>query len=243
MVRTPLILFIYLTASIAAICPAMAASKNGSREIFLIPGKDALPPDGSLGDREIALTFDDGPDPNLTPKILETLRKYQVKAVFFEIGNAASLHPELTKEVLTQGHSLGSHSWDHRDLGPLPLPDALEDIRRGREAVDQAAGSGFHSTFFRFPSFSESPELQDNLKEMGLISFEASIFPDDWLTPDPKELLARSLAAVEAQNHGIILFHDIQPQTAAMLDGFLAELLARGFKTAVFRQKINGPSF
>jgi peptidoglycan/xylan/chitin deacetylase (PgdA/CDA1 family) len=208
-----------------------------SREIFVGAADAPLPGDGGLQDHEIALTIDDGPDPDLTPKVLAALKKHGVHANFFETGEHAEAHPELSRQVLREGHSLGSHSWDHADLTVLPLADALANIQHGRTAVETASGAT--TIFFRFPFFYSTPDLVSGIAKMGLLAFDASIFPDDWLVPDPKELLQRALDAVEANHHGLILLHDTQPQTAAMLDDFLTEIEARGYGTVVFRQRIS----
>ncbi|MGZ3695829.1 MAG: polysaccharide deacetylase family protein, partial [Bdellovibrionota bacterium] len=105
----------------------------------------------------------------------------------------------------------------------------------GHSTVEAAAGRRFHSHFFRFPGFSSTPELIEALKPLGLTAFNANIVTEDWATPNPQELLEKSLAMVENEQHGIVLFHDVQPQTAEMLDEFLSEIKKRGFKTVVFR--------
>lgn len=217
--------------------PSWGTNSSGvSREVTIDPGAQ-LPVDGNLKDGEIALTFDDGPDPVITTKILNILKKYEVKAVFFQIGIFAQNHPEMAKEILAQGHSLGSHSWDHSDLAALPLNEAIANLVRGHEAVEKASGPHFHTPFFRFPKFSDSNELKKAVSNIGFTAFYANIITEDWMTPDPKVLLQKSLDALEANKKGIVLFHDIQPQTAEMLEAFLKEIFARGYKTVVFRSK------
>jgi endo-1,4-beta-xylanase len=207
-----------------------------SREVYVGPDQ-SLPIDGGLQTGEVALTFDDGPDPVTTRQILKTLKKYGVRAVFFQVGRNAQNAPEVTREIIADGHSVGSHSWDHPDLAKLPLPDALKNIRLGHAAVEKAAGLSFHLPFFRFPHFSSTPELKAALQGVGLVSFHANIVTEDWMTPDPQELLAKSFAAVDAEKKGIVIFHDIQPVTAEILDEFLSGLVSRGYRTVVFRPR------
>ena len=216
--------------------PSSFAGKLMSREVFVDP-RASLAADGGLSDGEFALTFDDGPAPHITRKILAILRAHEVKAVFFEVGLNAEAHPELTQQILKEGHSLGSHSWDHADLATLPLADAVENIERGHAAVLSAAGGRFSTPFFRFPGFSWTAQLLDAVQKLGLLPFQANIVTEDWMTPDPRELLKKALAMVDREKHGILLFHDIQPQTAEMLDAFLTELENRGSKSVVFRAR------
>jgi endo-1,4-beta-xylanase len=209
-----------------------------SIEVIVDPGATPLLLDEALEAGQVALTFDDGPaDPETTRSILRTLEKHGVKAVFFQVGIHAESHPEVTREILLQGHALGSHSWDHANLTELPLAEAIDNIERGHRAVMQAADTGTSMPFFRFPFLESSEELRQAVQGMGLAAFHADIISEDHATPDPDELLAKALAAVEAEQRGIVLFHDIQPQTAVMLDAFLHELEIRGYRTVVFRPR------
>jgi peptidoglycan-N-acetylglucosamine deacetylase len=227
------ICIVFAGISAGAGLPAQASI---TQEILIDPSQPPLPSDGNLKDGQFALTFDDGPDPLNTMRILKTLKKYDIKATFFEVGTFAALYPEVTKEILKQGHSLGSHSWDHSDLATLSLKEGTENILQGHTAVERAAGNGFHTPFFRFPFFSSTPELDSALMAQGLTAFSANTVPGDWMTPDPKKLLANSLAALDAQKHGIFLLHDVHPQTAEMLDAFLEQFVAKGYRTVVFRE-------
>ena len=232
-----------LFLSLAMICfsfSAFSQQKNlvtsfASKEIAVDPNSPPLPMDGNLKDGEFALTFDDGPDPLTTPKILEILKKHGIKATFFEVGSMVEAQPEITRQILKAGHSVGSHSWNHADLATLAIDEAMGNIKRGHKAVELAGN--FHTPFFRFPFFSWTDELMTVVRGLGLTPFHANVVTEDWMTPDPKELLEKSLGMLETEKHGIILFHDIQPQTAEMLDAFLDEFEARGYTSVVFRAK------
>lgn len=211
--------------SLTAFAGRVVPVKNGT----------AVPLDGALRANEFALTFDDGPDPEITPKILAVLAKHGVKATFFEVGERALAHPELTKAVLAAGHALGSHSWDHADLTQLPEAEAEANIRRGHRAVEEAAGNGFHANFFRFPYFYSNEALQAAVQGMGYSAFPANVVTEDWLDQTPAALLAKSLRVVKEQGHGIILFHDVQPPTPVMMDEFLTAMEAQGAQFVEFR--------
>ena len=220
-----LLLFLLLVSSVDAFAGRVVPVKNGS----------AVPLDGALQENEFALTFDDGPDPEITPKILEVLARHGVKATFFEVGERALAHPEITKAVLAAGHALGSHSWDHSDLTQMPEAEAEANIRRGHLAVEEAAGGGFHSSFFRFPYFYSNEALQAAVRGMGYSAFPANVVTEDWLAQTPAELLAKSLRFAQEQGHGIILFHDVQPPTPVMMDEFLTAMETRGARFVEFR--------
>jgi len=104
---------------------------------------------GARADRKIALTFDDGPDPEATPRVLDILAAHRVTASFFLVGERATRHPGLARRIAEAGHDLGNHSWSHRSLwlaGPLRTVD---EVRRGHAAIAQATGA--EPRFFRPP--------------------------------------------------------------------------------------------
>lgn len=90
-------------------------------------------------ERGVALTFDDGPDPDFTPQVLDALAAAGVHATFFVVGKRAERHPELVRRIAEEGHLLGSHSWSHREPGSLPARELARDYRLGRRAVEAAA--------------------------------------------------------------------------------------------------------
>ncbi len=180
---------------------------------------------------EVVLTFDDGPRPGKTPAILDTLDAFGVKATFLMLGNAAEAHPELAREVALRGHTIGSHTYDHADLTKLGRQAALAEIVRGEEAVAKAldgAGRGL-SPFFRFPYLSQTPFLRTNLVQGSMVVLDVDIDSKDYFSDAPEDVIARTLAALDARGGGVILFHDIHARTVAMLPDFLAALEAKGY--------------
>ena len=99
--------------------------------------------------RSVALTFDDGPHPVMTPWILELLDRYHVKATFFVVGKQAAMYPDLVREIASHGHELGSHSHTHRDLSKLDPPEIEQELVKSRAAIRQACGKVV--TLFRPP--------------------------------------------------------------------------------------------
>ena len=199
-------------------------------------GMKTYPQSLALGDHEVVLTFDDGPWPATTPKILDALAAECVQATFFLIGRNAAAAPSLVKRELAEGHTIGHHSYSHPSvsLRGLSLEAAKVDIARGFAADDVAAyGSAAEQPrvpFFRYPGFGDSPALNEWLKSRDIGVFGTDIWASDWSAMSPEAELALVLKRLEAQKRGIILFHDTKAQTANMLPAFLQELRLRGYK-------------
>src|SRR5690348_15730986 len=112
-----------------------------------------------LRDHEIVLTFDDGPWPGNTPAVLKALADQCTKALFFPIGKHAGWHPEILKEVAAAGHTIGTHTWSHKDLSRLTQQEAKAEIEKGIAAVSVALGDKPVGPFFRFPALRQQPEM------------------------------------------------------------------------------------
>jgi len=125
-----------------------------------------------LRDKEVVLTFDDGPWPGNTPAVLKALADECLKATFFEIGKHASWHPEITKQVIAAGMTVGTHTWSHQDLARNPYAKDIEqakaEIEMGNSAVHLAAGGGKVAPFFRFPALQHPPQLLSYLAERNI---------------------------------------------------------------------------
>jgi peptidoglycan/xylan/chitin deacetylase (PgdA/CDA1 family) len=184
-----------------------------------------------LHEGEVVLTFDDGPWPGTTERILETLKAECVRATFFLIGRNALAHPALVQREVAQGHTIAYHSFSHPMLDHMPLAAAQADIDRGIVAVDAALQSqGVHAApFFRFPYFASTPPLLDWLERRRMPVFGADLWASDWNRMSPDQELALILGRIEESRGGIVLLHDTKAQTAAMLGPFLRALKARGF--------------
>lgn len=192
-----------------------------------------------LGPKEVVLTFDDGPMPKYTKPILDALDKFCTKATFFYVGQMAQAYPDMVKEVMGRGHTMGTHTWSHPlNLRALSLERATDQIERGFAAVALAAGQPI-APFFRFPGLSDSSPLLAHLQARGIAAFTVDVVSNDSYIASPARLVARTIAQVERQNGGIVLFHDIKASTAAALPTILTELKKRGFKVVHLRTKSN----
>jgi peptidoglycan/xylan/chitin deacetylase (PgdA/CDA1 family) len=195
-------------------------------------GRKQFPDTLPLAQREVVLTFDDGPWTGSTERILDGLRAECVRATFFLIGRNALAHPALARRELAEGHTVGYHSFSHPMLDRMPLASAQADIERGIAAVESALHGEAARTpapFFRFPYFAASPPLLDWLERRRMVVFGADLWASDWNLMSPDHELRLILDRIEASSGGIVLFHDTKAQTAAMLPPFLRALKARGF--------------
>lgn len=190
-----------------------------------------------LGPKEVVLTFDDGPMPRYTKPILEALDKFCTKATFFYVGRMATAYPSMVKEVMGRGHTMGSHTWSHPlNLRRRGLARAKDQIERGIAAVELAAGQPI-APFFRFPGLSDSGPLLAYLQSRGIATFTVDVVSNDSYISSPSRLAKRTIAEIERNNGGIVLFHDIKRSTAKALPAILAQLKKRGYKVVHLRTK------
>lgn len=184
-----------------------------------------------LNPGEVILTFDDGPRPGTTDSILKTLNAYGVKATFFMIGQNAQHHPQIAQSVYLDGETIGSHTYDHKDLSKLTEDAAMSEITRGDQAVRAALApiGGTDTPFFRFPYLAQTPVIRAALEQQSYIPIGAQMDTDDYFTTSPERLLHRILRELDRTDRGIVLMHDIHERTAIMLPSLLDALIARHF--------------
>ena len=187
-----------------------------------------------LRDKEIVLTFDDGPWPANTPAVLKALADECLKATFFEIGKHATWHPEITKQVIEAGMTVGTHTWSHKDLARNPyakdLEQAEQEIEMGNSAVHMAAAGAPVAPFFRFPDLQHPPQLLDYLGQRNIAIFSTDIDLRDFKMHKPDEVIKSVMSQLEKRGKGIILMHDFQKNTAEALPELVRQLKAGGYK-------------
>lgn len=192
----------------------------------------------ALGPKEIALTFDDGPNPETTPRILDILDRHCIKATFFMVGIYAQAHPDLVREVAARGHIIGTHTWDHRNLRRMSLADAKVEIKRGFLAVETALASAPPDSqarlapFFRFPGLNDRKALIEWLGTHDIATVSCEFGADDWLRIGPAEVYRRALRNIDQVGRGILILHDTRPHTADMLSDLIVTLEKRGYRFA-----------
>jgi len=191
-------------------------------------GLKSFPQTLPLRDKEVVLTFDDGPWPPTTRKVLAALAHECVHATFFLIGKPASEHPDIVQLIAAAGHTIGHHSWSHPDLARISRADAISQIDRGiaadEKALHEVATTTPSTPFFRFPGFQSTAALLDLLQSRGIAVFGADLWASDWQQMSPKQELELLVRRLKEAHKGIILLHDTKAQTAAMLPAFLRYL-------------------
>ncbi|PPD42718.1 MAG: polysaccharide deacetylase [Methylocystis sp.] len=193
-------------------------------------GLQSYPRTLDLQEKEVVLTFDDGPS-GPTARVLDALAKECALATFFVVGRNAEEAPALVKREASEGHSIGHHSYSHpaNTLRLMADAAARADIDRGVAAVNKASG-GQAAPFFRFPGFADTGPLLDYLEGRGFTVFGSDLWASDWSPMSPKAELELVMKRLEKEGRGIVLFHDNKAQTAAMIPDFLRELKARGYR-------------
>jgi peptidoglycan/xylan/chitin deacetylase (PgdA/CDA1 family) len=220
---------------LSAAHPLGAAAPLASRSVSVDTSKELVFTDGHLADDEIALTFDDGPHPTRTPRVLEILAAAHVKAMFFEIGRNAAAHPDVARSVLSAGHTVGSHTFSHPNMARIDERHAESEVESGDASVSLALGfKPGDLPFFRFPYGAKTPLEQGFVSRRGNTTVFWNMDSQDWKIRDPHRLFLNVLSELDRAKHGIILFHDIHEQTVIVLPHVLAELQARRMKTVVF---------
>jgi len=196
-------------------------------------GRKSFPQTLPLGPREVVLTFDDGPWPGTTPRVLDALKAECVRAAFFLVGRNAIAYPDLARREIAEGHTVASHTYSHPLLDRMPIAAAIAEINRGFAGVDSAlygqSAEAPRTPFFRFPGFVSTPALLDYLEKRGIIVFGADLWASDWNPQSPYQQLKLVTQRLEALRGGIVLFHDTRAQTAAMLPEFLRTLKRGGY--------------
>jgi peptidoglycan/xylan/chitin deacetylase (PgdA/CDA1 family) len=183
-----------------------------------------------LRDKEVVLTFDDGPWPGHTPAVLKALADQCTKALFFAIGKHAGWHPEILKRVAAEGHTVGSHTWSHKDLSRLTQEEAVAEFEKGLAAVSIALGNKPVQPFFRFPALRHPPEMMKYLADRNVGIFSTDLDSFDFRTRKPEQVVANVMKKLEKNGKGIILMHDFQPATAAATPELLKRLKDGGYK-------------
>jgi peptidoglycan/xylan/chitin deacetylase (PgdA/CDA1 family) len=183
-----------------------------------------------LKDHEVVLTFDDGPWPNNTPKVLEALAEECTKALFFPIGKHAGWHPEILKKVAAAGHTIGTHTWSHKDLSRLKPEEATAEIEKGIAAVSVALGNKPVPPFIRFPALRHPPEMLKYVGERNLGIFSTDLDSFDFKMRKGSQVVASVMKKLDKRGKGIILMHDFQHATAEATTDLLKRLKEGGYK-------------
>jgi peptidoglycan-N-acetylglucosamine deacetylase len=185
---------------------------------------------------EVVLTFDDGPWPHNTAEVLAALAANCTKAVFFPIGEHTMWAPEILKQVDAAGHTIGSHTWSHKDLSKLTAQDAKDEIEKGISAVAWGLGHPA-SPFFRFPALRHPPEMVTYLGERNIAIFSTDMDSFDFKIRKPEQVITSVLTKLKKNGKGIVLMHDFQRATADAAPELLKQLKINGYRIVFMKAK------
>jgi len=231
--------FVVATPAMSQTCPGNPDAIGTSRVIAIDPAdyprvgtlqyRQTLP----LQDHEVVLTFDDGPLPPYSTRVLDVLASQCVKATFFLVGEMAHSFPATVQRIYNDGHTIGTHS-EHHPLrfGQLPIEKMRFEIDQGIADVGAALGDPAKlAPFFRIPGFARSNLVEDELAARHLAVFSTDTVEDDWHRHiTAKQIISLALSRLEKRGKGILLLHDIHPWTADALPGLLKQLKDNGFR-------------
>jgi peptidoglycan/xylan/chitin deacetylase (PgdA/CDA1 family) len=185
---------------------------------------------------EVVLTFDDGPWPHNTAEVLAALAANCTKAVFFPIGEHTMWAPEILRQVDAAGHTIGSHTWSHKDLSKLTAQDAKDEIEKGISAVAYGLGHPA-SPFFRFPALRHPPEMVTYLGERNIAIFSTDMDSFDFKIRKPDQVITSVLTKLKKNGKGIVLMHDFQRATADAAPELLKQLKINGYRIVFMKAK------
>ena len=192
-----------------------------------------------LRDKEVVLTFDDGPWPENTPAVLKALANECTTGIFFSIGKHATYYPEILKEVLAAGHTIGTHTWSHATLTNKKLTEdqRKEEIEKGFSAVKWALGGVSPAPFFRFPALQHPPEMVTYLGTRNIAIFSCDLNSFDFKARNAQQVIDVTMKKLDKLGKGIILLHDFHKHTAEALPTLLRKLKEGGYKIVQMKPK------
>ena len=191
-----------------------------------------------LADKEVVLTFDDGPWPVNTPAVLKALADECTTGIFFAVGKHATWHPDILRQVAAAGHTVGSHTWSHANLNKKGMTEqqARDEIEKGFSAVRLALGAA-PAPFFRFPQLQHPPAMVTYLGTRDIAMFSCDLDSFDFKASTPDKIVETVMTKVNKLGKGIILMHDFQKHTGEALPTLLGRLKAGGYKVVQMKAK------
>ena len=185
--------------------------------------------------KKVALTFDDGPDPSNTPKLLELLKKEKVPATFFLVGQNVEMYPEVVKAIAKDGQTIGSHTYDHQDLSTLDESGMTNEITKTDQSIKKLTG--------KKPAYFRPPYGSVNAKAAELINrpiIQWSVDSEDWKSKDAQMIIDKVTSSV--YDGSIILLHDIHPETIAAVPEIIRDLKKEDYQFVSLDTLLNNPS-
>lgn len=178
---------------------------------------------------EVVLTFDDGPLRRHSLPVLNALERHCTKATFFMVGRMAVSDPDMVQEIHRRGHTVGTHTWSHKNLARQSQKSATREIELGISAISAALGQPV-APFFRFPYLAATKRMIGHLQDRDTATFSIDIDSRDFRTRSGSVMADRIMRDLKRKGKGILLFHDIQKSTARGIDQLLNRLKRGGYK-------------
>ena len=185
---------------------------------------------------EVVLTFDDGPLRRYTRRVLAALDAHCTRGTFFLVGRMAVSDPAMVKEIARKGHTIGTHTWSHRNIRAQSQRSAEKEIELGISAIRAALGKPI-APFFRFPYLADSKSAMAELKSRKFAVFSIDVDGRDYRTGSGSQVRRNIMNQLAAKGKGILLFHDIQGSTARGIRSILDELKAKKYRVVHFVAK------
>ncbi|GAB1646235.1 polysaccharide deacetylase family protein [Krasilnikovia sp. MM14-A1259] len=199
-----------------------------TRQAITVASAPVAVPQAAAARKTIALTFDDGPSPRYTAKVLDTLRKYHIKATFCIVGDNAARYPSLVRRIRAEGHQLCNHSRNHANMARLSSAAARAEVTKAQQQIRAAAGVS--PTVFRFPYGSSNARVRTIVRDNGLRILGWTVDTRDWERPPARTITARVLHG--ARPGAVVLMHDgggNRSNTVASLDSTIRQLRSKGY--------------
>jgi peptidoglycan/xylan/chitin deacetylase (PgdA/CDA1 family) len=182
----------------------------------------------SLNVQTVYLTFDDGPHFTYTPQVLQILKENNIQANFFLVGEKIKENPEIVRQIVKNGHGIGGHSMNHKELTKISLNDAKREILESMELVNQYK----ETDLFRFPYGSFNPALTRFVKSKGYRNIYWDIDTLDWKYKDKDKIYSKFKIKIgKGRDGAVILMHDVHPQSVKALKMIVKYLKDNGIKT------------
>lgn len=190
----------------------------------------------NITEKVVAMTFDDGPHPSLTPKLLDILKDRNIKCTFFVIGKQVKMYPAIMRRMIAEGHEVANHTWTHASLTSRSDEQIRSELKQSEDALVEVAN--YRPQLIRPPYGAINTRIKQLMfSEFGYSTIMWSVDPQDWRRPGVS--VVRSRLVNGAHPGAIMLAHDIHPPTIEAMPGMFDELLAKGYQFVTVSQLLN----